>query len=105
MQYFIELKELFKNEKISKDTFLQTATSFLIHENISAERKQTSSQQQSSGNEATEKQILYLQKEKIKIPEEGFTKSEASQLISEIIERKKQSKSKEQYQGEGSYNY
>lgn len=99
-KFYEELKKEFEKEKISNSTFLETATHFLIHENISAEKKQ-SQQQQSSGNEATEKQIQYLQKQKIQIPV-GLTKQEASKLISEIIERQKQSKSQEQ---EGNYDY
>ena len=106
--YFLELKELFKSEKISPNDLLQVAKDFVVHENISLERKQMpsrpqQSQQQSTENMMTEKQKNYLEKEKIRIPEEGFTKNEASKLIGEIIERKKKSKSQEQNSED--YNY
>jgi len=85
------LSEVDLAEIDDKDLFHE-AVNIYIHENISTERKQ----QQTSGNLATEKQIQYLKTEKVKIPE-GLTKTEASKLISEIIERKKKSKKDDDY--------
>jgi parvulin-like peptidyl-prolyl isomerase len=76
-----------------KDLFHE-AINIFIHENISEEKKQA--KQESNSEPLTLKQKNYLLSQGITIPS-GMTKGEATQLISEIIERNNKSRKGEEY--------
>lgn len=105
IQVLKEIKELNKKEKLelTENVVIALLQEYGKDKRVPKRYQESTGSDNFSGeeDEATEKQLAFMRKLNLDIPEEGLTKNEAKQLISEAVE--KQEKGKKRKNAESEY--